>query len=129
MDGIPSIPVFADPVVAGKAGLDQAVTGAEAIGDDLGRQFHAPFDDGLQRCFQTVFHDLAMRPAAPFENAGHRHLAPVSPPAMAARAGRAETAALSAVMSSAKSRNKSRNLRSEILSRNRCRFSSATRAA
>ena len=84
--------VFVDPVVAREARFDKAIVAAKPVRGDLGRRLHATFDDGLQRCFRTVLHDLAVHAPAAFEDAEDGHLARVSPALVAARAGGAEGA-------------------------------------
>ena len=84
--------MFGDPVVPPEARLDQAVVASKAVGGDLGGELDAAFDDGLKRCFRTVFHDLTMHPPAAFEDAEDRDFLRSAPPGLAALAGRAEVA-------------------------------------
>jgi hypothetical protein len=91
-DGVVGVGVLVDPVMAREACLDQAVIGGKAVRRDLGLRRDPALQDRRQRCFRTVFHDLAMDPPTPFEDAEDGGLAARPAPALAPRPGGSEVA-------------------------------------
>ena len=63
-----------DPQMLVVADIDESVVAAPAVGVDDAFQRHLALDDGLQRGFFAIRHDLGIHPAMPLEDAKHRLL-------------------------------------------------------